>query len=247
MRNRFTRGLCVLAASAAITVPLGFAAAGAASASPGPHIRNATLVCGPACTDVSSLLLGPNKIVNAHGGATGTNMNLREGGNTRVNEDFKLVDAGTVLSLCTATVISAASYTCVHYGVAGSLVHAWELELAPGGTTDGLCLGVASASVAQRVSLQTCGTVKTFFVGDTLNGTAGGTALAPSCTVDGHSDSCPLLAASDTFTTNPLVLTVNANSKHPVNVLRVDREILSNGDVPDLQMFTSAAGPWFHS
>src|SRR6266702_8225266 len=72
MRNRFTRGLCVVAASAAIASSLGLAAAGAASASPGPHVtKNATTVCGGLCFDLSSALLGPHYIQNAVGGATG--------------------------------------------------------------------------------------------------------------------------------------------------------------------------------
>ena len=248
MRNRFIRGFGVLAASAAITTSLGFASAGAASAStPGPHIRNSTLVCGNTCVDVSSLVLGTNQIVNAKGGAGGTSLNLRPGGNTRVNEDFVRTDAGTVLSLCTATVIAVSSYTCVHYGVAGSVVHAYELLFAPDNVGSGLCLGVSSAAVAQRVSLQACGTVHTFWVGDTLNGVTAGTAAVPTCSIGGGASACPLLAASDTAVTTPLVLTVNTDSSRPTNVLRADREALSAGKVPDYQQYITAAGPWTHS
>jgi hypothetical protein len=254
MRNRLTRGIGVIAAAAAITTSLGFAAAGAASAStPGPHIKNATLVCGATCVDVSSLVLGTNQIVNAKGGATGTSLNLRPGGNTRVNEDFVRTDAGTVVSLCAATVISVSSYTCVHYGAVGggSTVHAYELLFAPNNVGSGLCLGVSSAGVAQRVSLQACGTVHTFWVGDTLNGVTAGTAVAPTCSISGAGGSatsaCPLLAASDTAVTFPLTLTVNTDSNRPMNVLRVDRETLTAGKVPDFQQYLAAAGPWVHS
>jgi hypothetical protein len=58
MRNRFTRGLCAVAASAAIASSLGLAAAGVASASPGPHVtKNATSVCGGLCVDISNAAL----------------------------------------------------------------------------------------------------------------------------------------------------------------------------------------------
>lgn len=255
MRNRFTRGFSVLAASAAITTSLGFAAAGAASAStPGPHVKNATLTCGASCVSLASKLLGANWIGNAKGGATGTSINLRAGGNTRVNEDFVVNDAGSLIGatgLCTATVpaISISSYTCVHYGVASSVVHAFELEFAPNGITTGdLCLGVSSAASAQRISLQTCGTVKTFWVGDSAHNVAGAqAATASTCAGSGVGTAvCPLIAASDTAITNPLVLTVNTDSKRPPNVLRVDREELSGAVVPDLQQFSVAAGPWVH-
>ena len=90
MRNRFTEGFSVLAASAAITMTLGLSAAGAASAATHqvkPHGKsNATLVCSFRCFDLSSLVTGPNKIQNVHGG--GSSINLRDSGVLRTNEDF---------------------------------------------------------------------------------------------------------------------------------------------------------------
>ena len=45
--------------------------------------------------------------------------------------------------------------------------------------------------------------------------------------------------------THPLAAKVNVSSKHPLNVLRVDRENLSGGVVSDNQQFTTEPGPAF--
>ena len=50
---------------------------------------------------------------------------------------------------------------------------------------------------------------------------------------------------SDTFVTHPLAAKVNVSSKHPQNVLRVDRENLSGGVVSDNQQFSTEPGPAF--
>jgi hypothetical protein len=239
MRNRFTRGLCVVAASAAIASSLGLAAAGAASASSKPHItKNATTVCGGLCFDLSSALLGPHYIQNAVGGATGTAINLRNDGNAKVNEDFEAGFVGLLGSFCPndgGTGLSANSYVCTNYPFFWDV---FEGNFAPDSNETGLCVGLAKPGIAQRVSLQPCGaTERTLFVGDRANGLGG------DCRFPGNY--CPWVAASDTFLTHPLALRVNAFSKNPKNVLRVDRENLSGGVVSDNQQFTTEPGPAF--
>ena len=239
MRNRFTRGLCVVAASAAITTSLGLAAAGAASASPSPHVtKNATSVCGGLCFDLSSALLGPHMIQNAVGGAAGTSINLRNDGNAKVNEDFTVGFVGFLGQFCEndgGHGLDATSYVCVTYPPFWDV---FEGNFAPNSNETGLCVGLAKPGVAQRVSLQPCGaTSRTLFVGDRANGLGG------DCRIPGNY--CPWVAASDTFVTHPLALKVNAFSKHPLNVLRVDRENLSGGVVSDNQQFTTEPGPAF--
>ncbi len=239
MRNRFTRGLCVVAASAAIASSLGLAAAGAASASSKPHVtKNATTVCGGLCFDLSSALLGPHYIQNAVGGATGTSINLRNDGNAKVNEDFAAGFVGLLGSFCPndgGTGLSANSYVCTNYPFFWDV---FEGNFAPDSNETGLCVGLAKAGVAQRVSLQPCGaTERTLFVGDRAHGLGG------DCRFPGNY--CPWVAASDTFLTHPLALRVNAFSKNPKNVLRVDRENLSGGVVSDNQQFTTEPGPAF--
>ncbi len=247
MRNRFTRGLCVVAASAAIASSLGLAAAGAASASPGPHVtknatthvtKNATTVCGGLCVDISNAALdntGPGAyLMNAVGGATGTSINLRRASNAKVNEDFTAGFVGFLGDYC-GTVLSSTSYVCTNYP---SFWDVFEADFAPNSNETGLCVGLARPGIAQRLSLQPCGAAtRTLFVGDRAHGLGG------DCRIPGNY--CPWVAASDTFLTHPLAAKVNVSSKHPQNVLRVDRENLSGGVVSDNQQFTTEPGPAF--
>ena len=238
MRNRFTRGLCVLAASAAITTTLGLSAAGAASASSGPGIKNATTVCGGLCFDLSNEQLGMNSIQNAHGGASGTSINLRRQGNLKVNEDFEAGFVGFLGEFCANDggngEIPATSYACVNYPVFWDV---FQSNFAPDSNESGLCAGVTVPGVSQRVSLVPCAGVTgdSFWVGDLANGTSG------DCRTSG--DYCPWINGGDPSTSHPLALTVNTGSKHPTNVLRVDRENLSGGGIPDIQQFTTEPGP----
>jgi len=251
MRNRFTRGLCVVAASAAIASSLGLAAAGAASASPGPLVtknattqvtQNATTVCGSLCVDISNAALDNTGsgafIMNAVGGATGTSINLRRASNAKVNEDFTAGFVGFLGSYCPndgGTGLSASSYVCTNYPPFWDV---FEADFAPNSNETGLCVGLATPGVAQRLSLQPCGAATlTLFVGDRAHGLGG------DCRIPGNY--CPWVAASDTFLTHPLAAKVNVSSKHPLNVLRVDRENLSGGVVSDNQQFTTATGPAF--
>ena len=48
----------------------------------------------------------------------------------------------------------------------------------------------------------------------------------------------PLEFAADTSASNPLVMTLNPNSKNPSNLLTLQQENFSGGLVPDRQMFT---------
>jgi hypothetical protein len=240
MRNRFTRGLSVIAASAAITASLGLAAAGAASASTHPHAtKNATSVCGSFCFDLSNQQLDATGtgafIQNAVGGASGHAINMRRAGNAKVNEDFAAGFVGFLGQYCPndgGTGLSASSYVCTNYP---GFWDVFEANFAPDSNTSGLCVGLATASVAQNVRLVPCGaTTRALFVGDRANGTG-------DCRFAGNY--CPWVAASDTFLTHPLALTVNASSSNPVNRLSVARENPNLGGVQDYQQFMVTPGP----
>ena len=238
MRNRFTRGLCVLAASAAITTTLGLSAAGAASASSNPGIKNATTVCGGLCLDLSNEQLGMNSIQNAHGGSAGTSINLRRQGNLKVNEDFMVNFVGFLGEFCANDggngEIPSTSYACINYPIFWDV---FQNRFAPDSNPTGQCIGVTAASVSQRVSLVPCRGVdgSTFWVGDGIN------SLGGDCRTTGTY--CPWVNGADQSTSDPLVLTVNTGSKHPTNVLRVDPELGSGGSIPDIQQFTTEDGP----
>lgn len=243
MRNRFIRGLCVVAASAAVTASLSLAAAGAASATAKPHaIKNATTVCGTLCFDLSNAALDNTGqgafIQNAVGGATGHAINMRRAGNAKVNEDFTGGFVGFLGSYCPndgGTGLSASSYVCTNYPFFWDV---FEANFSPDSNESGLCVGLGTISVAQNVRLVPCGaTTRTLFVGDAANGLGG------DCRVSGNY--CPWVAASDTFLTHPLALTVNSSSRNPANRLSVQRENLSGGTVKDTQQFSPLTGPAF--
>ena len=239
MRNRFTRGLCMVAASAAITTSLGLAAAGAASASSKPQVtKNATTVCGSLCFDLSSALLGPNMIQNAPGG--GPWLNLRQAGNARVNEDFEAGFVGFLGQFCPNYggngEIPSTSYVCVNYPPFWDV---FQANFAPDSNQSGQCVGVTNPGVSQRVSLVGCRGVTgdSFWVGDRSNGLGG------DCRIPGNY--CPWINGGDPATSHPLALTVNSSSKHPHNVLRVNPENTSGAVVQDYQQYTTAIGPAF--
>ncbi len=243
MRNRFTRGLCLVAASAAITTSLGLAAAGAASASTKPHhIKNATTVCGGLCTDISSAELdntGPGAfLMNAVGGASGHSLNLRRAGNSKTNEDFTGGFVGFLGQFCPndgGAGLSPTSYVCLTYPPFWDV---FEGDFAPNSNETGLCVGLRHVSVAQNLRLVPCGaSTRTLFVGDAAHGLGG------DCRIPGNY--CPWVAASDTFISHPLALTVNISSHNPQNQLAVTRENLSGGLVSDPQQFTTEPGPAF--
>ncbi len=243
MRNRFMRGLCVVAASAAVTASLGLAAAGAASATAKPHaIKNATTVCGGLCFDLSNKQLditGPAAFIqNAVGGANGNAINLRRAGNAKVNEDFTAGFVGFLGQFCPNDggngEIPATSYACINYPPFWDV---FQSKFAPDSNESGLCVGVTRGSVSQRVKLVSCRGVTgdSFWVGDAANGLGG------DCRVPGNY--CPWVNGADQSTADPLALTLNGGSKHPANVLRVDPEIVSGATVNDRQQFTTNPGP----
>ena len=67
--------------------------------------------------------------------------------------------------------------------------------------------------------------------------------LGGDCRIAGNY--CPWVAASDTFISHPLALTVDTGSHGPTNQLGVDRENPSGGLVQDFQQFTTEPGPAF--
>ena len=64
-----------------------------------------------------------------------------------------------------------------------------------------------------------------------------------NCPTAQQADSVPWINGGDTAFSHPLVLTVDASSKHPANQLYLAAENTSAGLVPDTQQFSVTAGP----
>jgi hypothetical protein len=170
--HRSIKSAVAVAAAAALLWPAGATTAWAS----GPHGRaNATLVCGSQCLDLSSTALGPNFIQNASdlGGAVGTDrgrkVNLRRGGDARVNEDFVISVDGFVRQFCgwaAGDFFSPTSYQCLHYRP----FPVFEANFAPDSNESGYCAGVRAATQGSKVRLEPCGTsARTLWIGDVRN------------------------------------------------------------------------------
>jgi hypothetical protein len=230
------RKLITLAAAAFTAAALALGGASAASASAHPQaITGATLTCGFACNDLSSLITGPNKIQNANNDGW---INLRSSGVLRENEDFI---AGTVTEVgelgepgtaCGSGLLAPASIFCVSTTYAGDSVY--EEQSAPDGNSTDRCVGLRAADISARVVLIPCGTALSTWVADSANG------------VEVHGQSyTPWLNGSDSSDSNAgaLALTVNTASRNPGDVLRANVEQVSAGFVPDIQQFAITFGP----
>jgi hypothetical protein len=64
-----------------------------------------------------------------------------------------------------------------------------------------------------------------------------------NCPTAQQADSVPWINGGDTAFSHPLVLTVDASSKHPANQLYLSAENTSAGLVLDTQQFSVTAGP----
>jgi hypothetical protein len=213
--------------------------ASAASASTHPHAtRNTTVVCGNNCYNLSNEFLDNGQpgsyVQNAVQGGLG-GFNMRRAGNARTNEDFTPNLTGFVFQYCDNVlnpfgIFSSSGYVCTHYLFAP----VFQAEVSPDGTQNGGCIGVATAGVSERTSDQPCGRslARTLWIGDWTQSVSppAGTYL-------------PWINGADAALSNPLVLTVNPNSHHPANVLRVNEELLTGGIVRDTQQFALEIGP----
>ena len=249
MRTRSIKGLYVLAASVAVSTTVGLAGATAASASSHNVKPAETTVCqnsGMRCTNISNLMLnqdnGPVFIQNAtQKGVKAPSLyqnrivNLRQASNTRTNEDFIIRQVGVLAQLCgTGGVnsIDPTSYACLNYP---GFYPVFQGQFAPNSNESGFCVGAISATEGFKVRLERCGTPRTFWVGD----------IAASVQVTIVFNNAPFLLfyfplefSADTSASNPLVMTLNPNSKNPSNLLTLQQENFSGGTVPDRQMFT---------
>ena len=208
----------------------------AASASSHPAKSNATLVCGFLCYNLSNLQLDGTGtgafIQNAHGGATGTSINLRAEGIAKGNEDFEAAIDSDVDAGCASGLLAPTSIFCISPFIFGG-DPLFEANFAPDSNQTGLCVGNQVANVAGRLALAPCGdSATTLWVFDTAQF---------SVFHHGHLYS-PWLNGADTNFSHPLALTVNPSSKHPLNVLRTDEENTTGGFVPDTQLFTEVFG-----
>ncbi|SRR5713226_3953548 len=199
---------------------------------------DATPACGSQCVDVSSLLLGTSTIQNAYiygdhgtGGQVGDAVDLKYASNSRPNEDFTKGQVGTLADFC-GRLIRRTSYVCVNYP---HTFPVYETGWTPFGNASGLCVGIKLPGFrGEKVTLQRCGaSAATLWVGDLNNAVA----------VNGHLYS-PWVNGADPNFSHPLVLTVNAGSHHPANLLLVRRlNFLTGHVVPDSQQFTLSYGP----
>ena len=225
VKSLSTRGR-VTAAVASLALIGGGAAIAAASASA------ATPNC-PNCVTFSSQIYGQGNVLNAN---NATNIRLRNASNTYTNEDF-VVDGGTahqVQWFVSHGWISKSSYAAVTY----PFFYAVELELAPNATTNGQCIGVASAAFSgEGVTKQPCGTsAATLWVFDRDNG-VGSVSDCLDAFNGGSSPSpgyCPLINGTDATFSFPEVLTATSSNSQ----LHVDPETKDNGTVGDTQQFT---------
>ena len=214
--------------------------ASAASASTHPHAtRNTTVVCGGNCINLSNEFLDNGQpgsyVMNAKSGGVG-GFNMRRAGNARTNEDFTPNLTGFVFQYCDNVlnpygIFDSNGYVCTHYYFAP----VFQAEVSPDSNQNGECIGVATADASERTSQQDCSSsvARTLWIADWFN-----QATSPPVGLY-----LPWINGSDTGVSNPLILTVNPNSHHPQNVLRVEQEHLTGGIVRDTQQFALEIGP----
>ena len=234
------RKIAAFATVLAVAGALALGVASAAGATARPHAEtNTTIVCGTSCVNLSNEFLDNGQpgsyVMNAADGGSG-GFNMRRAGNARTNEDFTPNLTGFVFQYCNNVlnpygIFSSSGYVCTHYYFAPVL----QAEVSPDSNQNGGCIGVATAGVPERVSDQPCGRAgaRTLWIADWFNKT----------TVPVTGTNLPWINGSDAALSNPLVLTVNPNSHHPANVLRVGEENLTGGVVRDTQQFALEVGP----
>jgi hypothetical protein len=203
-----------IAAGTVLTSGLATAAMSASAATPS---------CGAGCADIFSWQFGnfhhPNFVLDVlrQGARVGQPIILFRESNADPAEDFSAEFNGTTSSFYAAGLVSP--QVALHYGCVsgGTIVNvntgqqivcapgsadtaAFEIEFAPFGANDGLCVGVASTAVSHEgVTLQPCGvTSKTVWIVDTND-----QRVITSAGV-------PLINGSDTNFSHPFVLTYPA-------------------------------------
>jgi len=150
MRNR----IITLAAVGLATAALSLAGMTAASAASHPAKSNATLVCGGLCYNLSNLQLDGTGfgafIQNAHGGASGTSINLRAEGIAKANEDFEAAIDTFVGSVADPTTacgngeLTPTSIFCLNPAIF-EFDPVFEANFAPDSNQTGLCVGNPTA------------------------------------------------------------------------------------------------------
>jgi hypothetical protein len=209
----------------------------AAALASGRGVPGATPACGTQCFDLSSLVLGRAEIQNAYiagdtgvGGRVGQAVDLNRASNSHPNQDFTDAFVGTLRNFC-GGVIPARSYVCITYPRSFPV---FESDWSPYGNESGLCVGIKLPGYrGERITLRRCGvSAATLWVGDRRNATV----------VAGHVY-LPWVNAADTAFSHPLVLTVDTGSRHPGNLLKVERlNFLTGRVVRDSQEFTLTFG-----
>jgi hypothetical protein len=184
--------------SAAARTPQAQATGQVTSPASGPTVTTAPPVrpiesrCGASCVALYSLLYGKSEVLGVVGGKEniGQAVDLQPASASNKAEDWVVSFGGTVSDFYAAGLVPAGLDR--HY----RSNTAYEYEYAPFGVDSGLCIGVSgNAQSGTPLTLQPCGvSPKTVWVSDTA---------------DQYGQQVPLINATNTNFTQPLVLTAN--------------------------------------
>jgi hypothetical protein len=236
--KHYFRKLIAVLAMAFATAGLSLtAAAGANAATTAPRAAhpNATTVCGDFCFNLWNGYLGPNMLQNAYQGAgLGHVIQMRNGSNAYVDEDFEFSFTGIVGnaftpgSACAAGLLPHSSKLCLDGTYFADPV--WQAVFSPDSNSTNQCIGVARAFDGARVQLVSCQDKGTLWVSDTDN--------------PGDNGNTPYINGADSGFANPLVLNLNGSSHSPKLQLDLSNENPSAGVVNDHKQFGVYIGPF---
>ena len=184
--------------------------------------------CGGVCVSLNSRKLGNRPTINTYipdgvvqGSQAGRKINMQAGADRLPTGDFTQSLLARVSVFCGTDphdFFAPGSYVCTHDGSFWAI----EAEWSPYGNSSGLCAGVATANPDQTVILRPCGvSAHTLWIMDLANGIGRGCRMARGY--------CPWMNASDHNFRNPLVLTVDASTSAPADLLRIEPEQMAAG------------------
>ncbi|MHB1594952.1 MAG: hypothetical protein ACYCO9_08250 [Streptosporangiaceae bacterium] len=233
--------MAVAAAASAAVLVLTVPPAMAADAAPAGVAARAvpgTIACAGACFSLYSRQLGPGVTMNAFipgdnglGGRVGRKINMHPASDYRPNGDFIPTIIGQVFQFCGTSsqdFYSSTSYACTNDG----RYWVFEANWAPQGTTSDLCVGVSGTGTAgQSVTLRPCGISRsTLWITDNAHSFGG------DCRVPGSF--CPWISGTSANFKAPLVLTIDASTRSPVDQLKIESEsLLGDGHAVSTQEF----------
>jgi hypothetical protein len=167
-----------------------------------PVAGAASAACGHSCSSLYNQKFGTADVSAVSGGTAAPNQAVvLAAAAPSTTEDWKMAFQGTVSDLFAAGLINAT--LDAQYGSDG----AFEFQYTPGGSSSGLCLGIASGPAqGTKVTLQPCGvTARTLWINDAADASGG---YAPYVSANGTQYPAPfVLTASKVggyFTTKAL-------------------------------------------